>query len=50
MKTTITPAICGFCGGDCLVELHCRDGRVVKVEGNRALPFSDGRLCVKGAV
>ncbi len=49
MKTTITPAICGFCGGDCLVDLHCRDGRVVKVEGNRTLPFSDGRLCVKGA-
>lgn len=49
METTITPAICGLCGGDCLVDLHCRDGKIVKVEGNRTLPFSDGRLCVKGA-
>lgn len=49
METTVTPAICGFCEGDCLVDLHCRDGKVVKVEGNKTLPFSDGRLCVKGA-
>ena len=49
METTITPAICGFCGGSCLVELHLQDGKIVKVEGNKTLPFSDGRLCVKGA-
>ena len=49
METTITPAICGFCGGSCLVDLHLQDGKIVKVEGNKTLPFSDGRLCVKGA-
>ena len=49
METTITPAICGFCGGYCLVDLHLQDGKIVKVEGNKTLPFSDGRLCVKGA-
>ena len=49
METTITPAICGFCGGSCLGDLHLQDGKIVKVEGNKTLPFSDGRLCVKGA-
>ncbi len=49
MEITITPAICGFCGGSCLVDLHLQDGKIVKVEGNKTLPFSDGRLCVKGA-
>ena len=49
METKITPAICGLCGGSCLVDLHLQDGKIVKVEGNKTLPFSDGRLCVKGA-
>ena len=45
----VRTALCGFCGGSCPVDLYMKDGRIVKVEGNKSLPFSNGRLCVKGA-
>lgn len=45
VKTTF----CGFCGGSCPVDLYLKDGKIIKVEGNKTLPFSNGRLCVKGA-
>lgn len=46
---TVDTAICGFCGDSCLVDLYKKDGRIIKVEGNQSLPFSSGRICVKGA-
>ena len=45
----VKTGICGFCGGSCLVDVYCRDGKVVKVEGNQSQPGSSGRICVKGA-
>lgn len=45
----IKHGICGLCGGKCMMDVHCVDGKVVKVEGNRTLPYSNGHLCVKGA-
>lgn len=33
------------CHGGCGVELHIRDGKLVKVEGDEDHPFMQGRLC-----
>lgn len=46
---TVKTGICGLCGGSCLVDVYCRDGKVIKVEGNKTMPMSNGRVCVKGA-
>ena len=46
---TVKIGICGFCGGACPVDVYCKDGKVIKVEGNKSLPMSNGRICVKGA-
>lgn len=46
---TVKTGICGFCGGTCLIDAYCKDGRIIKVEGNRSLPMGNGRICVKGA-
>lgn len=45
----VKTGICGFCGGACLVDTYCKDGKVIKVEGNKSLPTANGRVCVKGA-
>lgn len=46
---TVKTGICGLCGGACLVDVYCKDEKVIKVEGNHTLPMSNGRVCVKGA-
>ncbi len=46
---TVKTGICGFCGGSCLVDVYCKDGKAIKVEGNNSLPTGNGRVCVKGA-
>jgi len=40
--------ICPYCGCGCPIELHLRDGRVVKVSGRPSPEGSRGLLCVKG--
>lgn len=45
----VKTGICGFCGGMCPVDVYCKDGKVIKVEGNNTLPMSTGRVCLKGA-
>lgn len=45
----VKTGICGFCGGMCPVDVYCKDGKVVKVEGSNHLPMSTGRICLKGA-
>lgn len=45
----VKTGLCGLCGGTCPVDVYLKDGRVLKVEGSKSLPFSNGRLCVKGA-
>ena len=45
----VKTGICGFCGGNCPVDVYCKDGKVVKVEGNNTLPMANGRVCLKGA-
>ncbi len=38
---------CPYCGVGCQIDLHVKDGRIVKVTGADAEP-NEGRLCVKG--
>ncbi len=47
--TETKTGICGLCGGNCLVDVHMTDGKITYVEGNDSLPYSNGKLCVKGA-
>ena len=28
---TVKTGLCGFCGDACLVDVYCRDGKVIKV-------------------
>ncbi|MBR4878459.1 MAG: molybdopterin-dependent oxidoreductase [Clostridia bacterium] len=45
----IKKGICGFCGDSCLVDVYMKEGKVIKVEGTKDLPGSNGKLCSKGA-
>lgn len=46
-ETTATRTTCTYCGVGCQLNLHVKDGRVVKVTGADAPP-NHGSLCVKG--
>lgn len=48
--TAILKSVCRSCHGGCGVLLHVRDGRLIKVEGDRASPLNHGRLCPIGTV
>lgn len=48
-KTEIKRSICTFCAGNCGVLVHVKDGRVVKVEGNKEHPISRGFVCQRVA-
>jgi len=39
---------CSYCGVGCQLNLHVKDGRVVKVSGVEGLAPNYGSLCVKG--
>ena len=38
---------CSYCGVGCQIDIHTKNGRIVKVTGADAVP-NRGRLCVKG--
>jgi formate dehydrogenase major subunit len=39
---------CPYCGVGCQLDLHVKDGRIVKVTGTEGASPNRGRLCVKG--
>ncbi len=39
---------CTYCGVGCQLELHVKDGKVVKVDGADGVPPNYGSLCAKG--
>lgn len=49
-QTRILKSVCRSCHGGCGVLLHVRDGRLIKVEGDRESPLNHGRLCPIGTV
>jgi anaerobic selenocysteine-containing dehydrogenase len=48
--TQVLKSVCRSCHGGCGVLLHVRDGRLVKIEGDRDSPLNHGRLCPIGTV
>jgi len=44
-REEIKKASCCFCFANCAVLVHVKDGKVVKVEGNRESPISHGHVC-----
>jgi len=47
VNSTMWSAGCGSHGG-CGAEIYLKDGKVVKVEGDKRHPWNQGRLCPKG--
>ncbi|MFZ7101214.1 MAG: molybdopterin-containing oxidoreductase family protein [Peptococcaceae bacterium] len=47
----IRKSICAICDPttQCGLDLFVKDGRIIKVEGSEAHPYSQGKLCSKGA-
>jgi len=43
-----TATTCTYCGVGCQLDLHVKDGHVVKVGTRIGAPVSEGNLCVKG--
>ena len=47
---TVKRAICGFCGGSCLLNVYMKDGKIIKTEGCDSMDGPNkGTICVKGA-
>jgi anaerobic selenocysteine-containing dehydrogenase len=49
-ETRVLKSVCRSCHGGCGVLLHVRDGKLIKVEGDRESPLNHGRLCPIGTV
>lgn len=49
-ETRVIKSVCRACHGGCGTLMHVRDGRLVKVEGDRDSPLNHGRLCPIGTV
>ena len=46
----VLKSVCRSCHGGCGALLHVRDGRLIRVEGDRNSPLNHGRLCPIGTV
>ena len=44
-KETIKKTICTFCNCNCGVLAHIKDGKIVKIRGNKENPISAGYVC-----
>jgi len=49
MYMKIIKSVCPYCGVGCGIELHVKDGKVVKVLPQKDHPVNSGKLCIKGA-
>ncbi|MCC6956273.1 MAG: molybdopterin-dependent oxidoreductase [Anaerolineales bacterium] len=48
--TEIVKTHCAFCYAFCGLDIHVKDGKIIKVEGNKDAPHTQGKLCCpKGA-
>ncbi len=43
-----TCEMCGVVNNNCGIDVHVKDGKIVKVEGTKGHPINDGSLCPKG--
>ncbi|WP_462379232.1 molybdopterin-dependent oxidoreductase [Pseudomonas sp. Marseille-QA0892] len=47
--TRTVNSVCPYCGVGCGIVMTVKDGRVIKVEGDKGHPGNRGRLCTKGS-
>ncbi len=47
-ETTKTLTTCGYCGVGCALELHAKNGEIVRVTAPTGVNNNNGNLCVKG--
>jgi len=40
--------VCSYCGTGCSMNLHVRDGQVIRVTSDVLTPANNGNLCIKG--
>ena len=45
LGTQIKRCICTFCAGNCGVLVHVKDGKILKIDGNKDHPISRGFIC-----
>ena len=45
LGTQIKRCICTFCAGNCGVLVYVKDGKILKIEGNKDHPISRGFIC-----
>jgi thiosulfate reductase/polysulfide reductase chain A len=48
-KYEVKYTACVMCPAECGLEMWVKDGRIVKIYGNKAVPMNDGAACAKGA-
>lgn len=48
MSSSEVRSVCPYCGVGCGIVMSVREGRVVKVSGDKQHPSNFGRLCTKG--
>ncbi|GAV24165.1 molybdopterin oxidoreductase [Carboxydothermus islandicus] len=44
----LVPSICEMCGTKCGIIVKVKNGRVVKIEGNKEHPNGKGKICARG--
>lgn len=47
-ETSHARTTCGYCSVGCQLDLHIKDGRIVKIDGIEEVAPNRGRLCVRG--
>lgn len=47
-ETESTRSVCTFCGVGCVLDVHTKDGKVVKISSEEGSGPNDGHLCNKG--
>ena len=45
LGTQIKRCICTFCAGNCGVLVYVKDGKILKIDGNKDHPISRGFIC-----
>lgn len=47
-RGTYSPNYCEMCFWNCGLDVYTKDGKIIKIEGNKANPNNLGRICAKG--
>ena len=47
-QTEKTRTVCTFCGVGCVIDVHTKDGKVIKINAEAGVGPNDGHLCNKG--